>query len=55
MDLFSEFAKRTETKLPEGVGSVRSLSKQNSDQSNKDSAIYIGMFIIVTKFILKQS
>ena len=41
-EFFSEFAKRTETKLPEGVGSVRSLSKQNSDQSNKDSAIYIG-------------
>ena len=31
---------------------MRSLSKQNSDQSNKDSAIYIGMFIIVSKFIL---
>jgi len=37
-----DFAKKTETKLPEGVGAVRSLSKQNLDQSDRDSAVYIG-------------
>ena len=37
-----DFAKKFETKLPEGVGSVRSLSKQSVDQSSRDSAVYIG-------------
>ena len=44
-----DFAKKFETKLPEGVGSVRSLSKQSVDQSSRDSAVYIGNLKMQTK------